>query len=289
MSQAAIIINVSDQVHMHHNGISGQFSVPGRKEGEQFGILVVFPTPETQDIGDNKKTTHWLKALPIAKDVIGLRSDSAAHGFGDTGTKEKWGLYLCEAEPDLPKVLLKAVEDEMEYLSKKRPRYAYEKDEESGAMCVIDISAESVQTKKRELSAQVEKLRNEFIEEFKGLVQKKEVLKAKQRMQQEDQRLVSEGDRMWATEKEKNNVNELHRNACTRLGQERPWCYIPLQLVDCPGCGAKIKEDIITCPACGGLLEFELDVLRAMSRRDRSQSMYPNRYLEPTGTGGAKK
>jgi len=289
MSQAAIIINVSNQAHTHANGLSGQWTVLPKKETEDFAVLVVFPTPETQDIGEGKSTTHWLKARPLALDIVGMRSSAAAHGFGDTGTKEKWGLAVCEAEPDLPKELIAAIEEEMAYLSKKRPRYAYERDEETKAMCVLDISAESVQQKKRELSKRVEELRAEFVAECRRLVQKKEVQKAKRAMQVEDQRLIAEGDRMWASEKERPNINELHRNACQRLGQERPWCYTPLQLVDCPGCGAKIKENIITCPSCGGLLEEELEVLRGLSRGARAAAMYPNRLQEqPVGTAARK-
>ena len=116
MSQAAIIINVSDQPQVHFNGLSGQWTVPEKKVGEEFSMLVVYPTPETQDIGENKKVVHWLKALPLAQDIVGLRSDAAAHGFGSPGTKEKWGLLLCVAQPDLPKSLIAAVEAEMEYL-----------------------------------------------------------------------------------------------------------------------------------------------------------------------------
>src|SRR4029077_13564021 len=99
MSQAALIINVSDQEQPHSNGLSGSWLVPAQKPNEEFSLLVVYPTPEIQDIGDQRRTVHWLKAGRRAKDIVGLRSDAAAHSVGSPGTKERWGLLLCEAEP----------------------------------------------------------------------------------------------------------------------------------------------------------------------------------------------
>jgi hypothetical protein len=285
MSQAAIVINVSTKDHMHHNGLSGQWTVPGRKEKEEFAILVVFPTPETQDIGENKKTIHWLKARPLARSIVGLDSNAAAHTFGDTGTKEKWGLLLCEAEPDIPKQLLAAIEAEMEYLDENRPDYKYKFDNKWKATVVTDVSSDSIKAKKIELSEAVEILRADFVDECRKLVQKKEVLKAKRAVQVECQRLVAEGDRMWANDKERPNINELHHWGCTELGVERPWCYQPQQLVDCPGCGAKIKENILSCPNCSGWLDEGIEVLRAMPPRERKIKMYPNQLAEPVGKG----
>src|SRR5258707_925903 len=121
MSQAKIVINVSNEEHAHSNGLSGNWIVPANKQNEEFSMLVVYPTPEIQDIGDQRKVVHWLKAAPLAADIVGLRSDAAAHTPGSPGTKEKWGLLLCAAEPDVPKDWLNAREEEMNFLNENPP------------------------------------------------------------------------------------------------------------------------------------------------------------------------
>ena len=68
---------------------------------------MVFPTPEIQDIGDERKTVHWLKASPLAHDIVGIARRIGGQTIGpdqfSAGSKEKWGILLCEAEPDIPK------------------------------------------------------------------------------------------------------------------------------------------------------------------------------------------
>jgi hypothetical protein len=285
MSQAAIIINVNDQEQSHANGLSGNWTVLGKKKGEEFALLVVYPTPEIQDIGDERRVVHWLKAKPLARDIVGLRSDAASHGTGDLGTKEKWGLLLCEAEPDLPRELTNAIEEEMEYLGKHRPTYRMVKDEETKAVVPETNEKEAVIAKKQELSDRVVRLRREFEADCKRLVTKAEVQRAKKNLMIDDQKLVAQADRMWARPAEQQNINELHRAAAARLGQERPWAYIPLQLIDCPGCGAKIKENILSCPHCAGWLDEGIEVLLRLSPKERSMKMYPDRYAEPVGAG----
>jgi hypothetical protein len=289
MSQASLILNVSDQEHVHSNGLSGTWIVPPKKANEEFSLLVVYPTPEIQDIGDQRRIRHWLKAAPIAKDIVGLRSDAASHGVGSAGTKEKWGLLLCEAEPDLPKELITAIETEIEYLGKNMPDVRMKKDQESGAVVAVNIEPESVAHKKEELSFLVQALRVSFEQDCRKLVTKAEILKAKQNLLREDQRLISEADRMWARPSEQQNINELHRKACGRLGQERPWHYQPQQLVDCPGCGAKIKENVLSCQHCHGWLDEGIEPLRAMNPKERAQKMYPERYEPEPETAGRKK
>jgi hypothetical protein len=285
MSQARIIINLSDREQVHSNGLSGTWTVPGKKLHEDFAILVVYPTPEIQDIGDQRRVMHWLKATPLAKDIVGLRSDAAAHGMGVSGTKEKWGLLLCEAEPDLPRELLKAIEAEIEYLNNNLPDYKFRKDKESGAVVATNVEPAEVSAKKQELSDKVRELREEFEASCRKMVAKKELHKAKAALTHECQRLVAEGDRMWARPAEQQNINELHRWSCAWLGQERPWCYIPQQLIDCPGCGAKIKENILSCPHCAGFLDEGIEELRVMKPKERSMKMYPERYAEPVTAG----
>lgn len=284
MSQAAIVLNVTDQPHSHANGLSGIWTVPGKKEKEDFSILVVYPTVEIQDIGDQKRVNHWLKAMPIARDIVGLTSDAAAHSPGVKGSKEKWGLALCEAEPDLPKQLIKAMEDEIEFLNNNPPDVKYRRDPVSKANVATNIEPSEIKAQKEDLSFNIQALRKEFEKECRSLVQRSEVSKAKAVLLVEDQRLVAEGDRMWARPAEQQNINELHRVACRRIGQERPWCYVPTQLVDCPGCGAKIKENILSCPVCSGWLDEGIEELRGMPPKIRSVKMYPERLAEPVGS-----
>ena len=290
MSQARIIINVSNEEHSHANGLSGVFLVPAKKPNEDFSMLVVYPTPEIQDIGDNRRTVHWPKVSSIAMDIVGLRSDAAAHTPGSPGTKEKWGLLLCEAEPDLPKELLVAQEEELNFLNDNPPDYKSRKDKKTGAIVMVNVEAVEISQQKQALSDRVQKLRAKFEAECRKLVQKGEVTKAKANLAREDARLVAEGDAIWAgPETGRANINELHKRACIRLGQERPWCYIPQQLVDCPGCGAKIKENVLSCSHCAGWLDEGIETLRKMPAKERARLMYPDRYAEPMTPAGTKK
>ncbi len=144
------------------------------------------------------------------------------------------------------------------------------------------MSPVAIQQEKERLSYEVRDLRLEFEAECRRLVTKKEITRAKQNMLIEDQRMVAQGDALWASNRQgsRESINELHQASCRRLGQERPWCYSPSQLVDCPGCGAKIKENILQCPACHGWLDEGIEVLRAQPPKERSVNMYPNRDSE---------
>jgi hypothetical protein len=288
MSQASIIINVSDQEQSHANGLSGNWTVPAKKPDQKFAHLVVYPTPEIQDIGDQRRVMHWLKSSPLAKDIVGMRSDAAAHGMGVSGNKEKWGLLICEAEPDLPKELIKAFEDEIQFLNENPPDVKMRKDNKSGAIVAVNIEPPDISEKKISLSLHVQELREDFGEFCRKLVTNAEVMRAKKNLLLEDQRLVAEGDRMWARPTEQQNINELHRRACARLGQERPWCYQPQQLIDCPGCGAKIKENVLSCSHCAGWLDEGIEKLTTMPPKERAMKMYPDRYAEPVGVMGKK-
>lgn len=283
MSQARIVINVSDQEQLHSNGLSGQWIVPGKKKEETFGMLVVYDRSEIQDLGENRRTQNhdWAKSSELAKSIMGVGSWN--------GSKEKWGLLLCEAEPDLPRELEKAVADEISYLNKHVPVAVFARDQESGALVAVNKELESVSAKKQELSDRVQELRQEFERACRKLVTKAEVMKANQNLLLEDQRLIALGDQIWAgPEPGRINISELHKNACIRRNQQRPWCYIPEQLVTCPGCGASIKENILTCPACAGWLDEDVEVLRKMPPKERAQKMYPERYAEPVGASGKK-
>jgi hypothetical protein len=291
MSQASIVINVGTQEQIHSNGLSGTWIVPPKPPKDEFGILVVYPTPEIQDIGDGRRVMHWLKSRPLAMDICGMRSDSAAHGLGVSGNKEKWGLLLCEAEPDVTKELLTAIEEEIQYLNDNPPDVKMRKDAKSGAIVAVNLyEVPGSMEKHVELALTVQVLREEFVKECRGYVTKSEIARAKRNLLMEDQRLVAEGDRMWARPTEQQNINELHRKACERLGQERPWCYVPQQLTDCPGCGKKIQDNILVCPHCNGWLDEGIHVLTSMEPKQRAIKMYPSRFeREPVAIAGKEK
>jgi hypothetical protein len=291
MSQASIVINVGTQEQIHSNGLSGTWIVPPKPPKDEFGILVVYPTPEIQDIGDGRRVMHWLKARPLAMDICGMRSDSAAHGLGVSGNKDKWGLLLCEAEPDVTKEFLTAIEEEIQYLNDNPPDVKMRKDAKSGAIVAVNLyEVPGSMEKHVELALTVQVLREEFVKECRGYVTKSEIARAKRNLLMEDQRLVTEGDRMWARPTEQQNINELHRKACERLGQERPWCYVPQQLIDCPGCGKKIQDNILVCPHCNGWLDEGISVLTSMEPKQRAIKMYPSRFeREPVAIAGKEK
>lgn len=281
MAQARIIINVSDQEHSHSNGLSGTWTVPAKQPNEQFGQLVIYDRSEIQDLGENRRTQNhdWANAPELAKSIMGIGSHA--------GSKEKWGLLLCEAEPDLPRELEKAIAEETAYLNKHVPQAVFVKDQESGALVATNKELESVTRRKQDLSDLVQELRRAFEKDCRKLVQKSEVVRASTNLLLEDQRMIAQGDQIWAgPEPGRINISELHKNACIRLGQQRPWCYIPQQLVACPGCGAMIKENILSCPQCTGWLDEGIEELRGMKAKDRAMKMYPERYAEPVGASG---
>ena len=290
MLDARIVINVSDQEHLHMNGLAGTFIVPAKKPGEEFGLLAIYNAHEIQDVGNQAKTEHWPSSVSIALDVLGKNSDAAAHTPGAPAGAEKWGLLLCEAAPDIPKDLLEAIDKERAFLNDNPPEIKQRRDRKTRMMLATTVDPPEIAEEKEKLAKQVTRLRAKFTEDCRKLVTKAEITRAKQHLQTEDQRLVSEGDTMWAgNEQAKRNISELHKKACIRLGQDRPWCYTAKQLVDCPGCGAKISENILTCPACAGWLDEGIEELRAMKPKDRALKMYPERYGEPVGTKAATR
>jgi hypothetical protein len=287
MLDARIVINVSDTDHAHHNGLSGNYIVPARKDKEEFGLLVVYSAHEIQDVGNQAKTQHWPSSTSVAMDILGVNSDATAHTLGARGGAAKWGIYLCEAAPDIPKELQTAIEEEILFLNENPPEIKQKRDRKTKMMLATTVDTPEVAAKKQELSDRVAELRAKFNDYCRRLVTKAEVAEAKKNLQVEDQRLIMEGDQYWAGNAlAKGNISELHKGACRRLGQTRDWCYVAKQLVDCPGCGAKISENILTCPSCTGWLDEGIEELRKMKPKERAMKMYPERYGEPVGAGG---
>jgi hypothetical protein len=277
MAQASIIINVSELEFTHYNGLSGQHVVPSKKPDEQFGILIVYPTPEIQDIGDERRTIHWLKSTPLAKDIAGMRSDD--------GNYTRFGVLLCEAEPELSKELLKAIEDEIEFLNENPPDVKYKK-QKDGIMGAINVESDEVKREKVRLSNAVQKFRQKFERECRSLVTREEVAKARQTMLSTYAQLVSDGDTLWAgNEIDRRNISELAKRACRALGLERPWCYAPVQQFPCPGCGKPCRENVITCGSCGAVFDRDIEAYAKMSNAEKARALYPERYTEPEPVG----
>ena len=289
MLDARIVINVSDTPHAHHNGLSGNYIVPAKGDKQEFGMLLVYSAHEVQDVGNQAKTEHWPSSTSVAQDILGMNSDAMAHSQGSSSGAEKWGILLCEAAPDIPKELQQAIAEEVIFLNENPPEIKQRRDRKTRMMLATTVDPPEIAEKKQALSDKVAELREEFKAACRKLVTRAEVNKAKHNLQTEDQRLVSEGDLLYAgNEAAKRNINELHKGASRRLGQERPWCYLVKQLVDCPGCGAKIGENILTCPSCAGWLDEGVEELRAMKPKDRALKMYPERYGEPIAASGRK-
>lgn len=273
MAEAHIIINCGPIEIVHGNGLSGQHVIPKRGADGSFGMLVVYPTPEIQDIGDLRRTVHWLKSLPLAKDIAGERSEH--------GNYAKEGVLRVAAEPDLPKELLNAIEEEMDFLNANIPEVKYVK--KDGVMCAINVEDAETKKEKIRLSKTVASERKKFEAHCRTLVTKEEVSRAKRTMMDNNARLVSDADTLWAgPEDGKRNISERAKVACRELGLERPWCYIAVQQFPCPGCGKPCRDGVITCGSCGAVFDREFADYAKMTNAEKARSLYPDRYKEPT-------
>lgn len=269
--EAALIINVGGLEQTHSNGAAGSFTVPPPTLGADFGLLVVYPIKEIQDIGSNDTKTRDISAHSLAEGIVGIKSQA---------DKQRWGLLLCAAEPDMPKALIKAIEAENAFLNEHVPATKYRKDRASGAVVAENMYEEGERETRQKLSQTVVRERDKFHEECRRMVTRQEIAIARNNLTGEYSRLVAQGDQFWQKPTEQKNISDLHRNACVELGQERPWCYVPKQLVVCPGCGGMIKENIIKCEHCGAILDRELSEYAAMSRGERARLLYPDQALE---------
>ena len=279
MNEAHIIINVGPIEIVHGNGLSGQHVIPKRDDNGDFGMLLVFPTPEIQDIGDQRRTVHWLKSLPLAKDICGERSEMSNYA--------KWGILRCDAEPELPKELLNAIEEEMEFLNNNVPEVKYVK--KGGVMCAINVEDVDVKKEKIRLSKLIWGERVKFHKLCRTLVTREEIAKAKRIMLENWARMVADGDTLWAGDAAaKRDISDLHKMACRELGLERPWCYQPVQQFPCPGCGKPCREGVITCGSCGAVFDREPAEYAKMANAEKARALYPDRYKEPEPIGAAK-
>jgi hypothetical protein len=71
------------------------------------------------------------------------------------------------------------------------------------------------------------------------------------------QRLITEGDTMWARGHYFPEISDLHRRAAIGLGVEREWAYVPMRMNECPACGEKVKIGVAVCRHCNAILDEE--------------------------------
>ena len=71
------------------------------------------------------------------------------------------------------------------------------------------------------------------------------------------QRLITDGDTMWARGHSFREISDLHRRAAISLGVEREWAYVAMRMNECPACGEKVKPAVAVCKHCGAILDAE--------------------------------
>jgi hypothetical protein len=69
------------------------------------------------------------------------------------------------------------------------------------------------------------------------------------------QRLITEGDTMWARGHSFREISDLRRRAAIGLGVEREWAYVPMRMGECPACGEKVKAGVAVCKHCTAILD----------------------------------
>jgi hypothetical protein len=69
------------------------------------------------------------------------------------------------------------------------------------------------------------------------------------------QKLITEGDTMWARGHSFREISDLHRRAAIGLGIEREWACVPMRMSECPACGEKVKVGVAVCRHCSAILD----------------------------------
>lgn len=251
---AAIVINVNEARHVYQRGPLGTFIVPGTDENG-FGILVVREDAETQDVGNMVRKKG--KAIPgkdLARDILGSEG-------------EKMGLLICEADVEVPRDLERAEREERDFLDQNPGELKSRYDAIKKMHLFRNLDEPDIAKKKEKLSQRVQDERRKFANACRKLVTKDEIAKAERNLTAHRQMLVKEGDRLWAREQTKGEVNEHHKAAAVALGYEPPWNYTPGVKVDCPGCGEKVKKGVATCGHCGAILD-----------EAAAKKLYPERF-----------
>jgi hypothetical protein len=80
------------------------------------------------------------------------------------------------------------------------------------------------------------------------------------------QRLVTDGDTMWARGHSVREISDLHRRAAISLGSEREWVHVPVRMADCPACAEKVKPGVAVCRHCRAILDQEKAAKHGLGR-----------------------
>ncbi|HUJ33257.1 MAG TPA: zinc ribbon domain-containing protein [Candidatus Acidoferrum sp.] len=100
------------------------------------------------------------------------------------------------------------------------------------------------------------------------------------------QRLVTDGDTMWARGHSFREISDLHRRAAIALGIEREWAYVPVRMIDCPACGEKVKPGVAVCRHCRAILDVEKAAAHGISSLRVDTGRTPNDDRPSSSVGG---
>lgn len=112
-----------------------------------------------------------------------------------------------------------------------------------------------------------------------------ELAAAKGRRDSFYQRLISEGDMMWARGHSYREISDMHRRAALAMGMEREWAYVAVEMQDCPVCGEKIKRGVAVCKHCRAILDEERAAKHGVHREYPEQRNSPVRSEPASGNG----
>lgn len=237
MSETAIIINVNKKDFVYRRGPLGTYVVPGKGDGK-FGILIVRPMGEVQDIGGNQvRRGEAVHPSKLCKDILGEKG-------------LKLGLFVCSAEPDEPRSLLKAEAVERDYLEEHPGKVEQTKNQRLKMMLSETVRSQREIEQMEKNALKVSEENTEFHDHCKKQVKPAEVAKAVENLTAYYQSLCSEGDTLWAVENTRREIGLHHQDAAREMGYEPPWASTPSMKMDCPACGAKIKPDVAICLRC---------------------------------------
>lgn len=245
--EAAIVINTGENRYVYPRGILGTYIVPG-KEGRDFGLLVVYSRGELQDIGNGqRKIEEAIPARSIAEDILGFGSER----------KEKFGLLLCAAEPEVPKDLERAIREEKDFLNAHPPDVRMKKNPVLKMTEAVNMqdAEPGVRDQKIKLSKRVQDERRKFEESCRKLVTKEEIAKSQANRMVECKRLFQEAEHLWARPATRNEVTAVHQQAARELHRQAEWCYDPKEMEDCEACGVAVNKGVAICSHCGAILD----------------------------------
>lgn len=250
MAEVAIVISVNKNPQIYRHGPLGTFIVPPKTE-KGIGMLIIREMGEIQDMGSNQtRRSEPIPAKKLALDLI--KSFSILNGKG-----EQLGLLLCAADPDVPKALARAEQEERDYLAVNPGKLEQEKNPVTKVLELSKSFHPKVEDQKIKLSEAVQRERLKFEAECRKLVTAEEIRTAETNLTSYYQRLCRDADRMWSIESERREINLQHQEAAAELHYEKPWASSPQAHQDCPACGMAVKREVAICSHCNAVLDDE--------------------------------